>query len=165
MTIASFRWFKCPAPSKFSIDSKVLFTLVFFPPISVPSCPLSIFSIFYSSRPRPPAFLSSPFCTAIFPPTPPPLWPPHRHRECSWSSWTTCSTGSAAAGRPPTWSCCCSAAARSPTGWPPRCYSARPRASARSCSKSSSRSLPCECGWLRSPSADVMPAPGHLSAY
>eukprot|EP00069_Balaena_mysticetus_P021246 bmy_13557T0 len=64
----------------------------------------------------------------------------------SWSSWTTCSTGSAAAGKRPTWSCCCSAAARSRTGWPPRCCSARPRASARSCSRSSSRSRPCECG-------------------
>ncbi|XP_015426389.1 PREDICTED: rap guanine nucleotide exchange factor-like 1 isoform X3 [Myotis davidii] len=60
----------------------------------------------------------------------------------SWSSWTTCSTGSAAGGRRPTWSCSCSAAARSPTGWPRRCCSARPRASACSCSRSSSRSRP-----------------------
>lgn len=70
----------------------------------------------------------------------------HAHRGCSWNSWTMCSMGSAAAGRRPTWSCCCSVAARSRTGWPPRCCSARPRASARSCSRSSSRSRPCECG-------------------
>lgn len=95
-------------------------------------------------------FLLHVLCAAIFPPASPLPWPPLcRHRGCSWSSWTMCSTGSVAAGRQPTWSCCCSAAARSLTGWPLRCCSVRPRASGCSCSRSSSRSPPCECFWWR----------------
>lgn len=64
----------------------------------------------------------------------------------SWNSWITCSTGSGAGGRRRTWSCCCSAAVKCSTGWARSCCSARGWASAPTCSRSSSRSLPCELG-------------------
>lgn len=64
----------------------------------------------------------------------------------SWNSWITCSTGSGAGGRRRIWSCCCSAAAKCSTGWARSCCSARGWASAPTCSRSSSRSLPCESG-------------------
>lgn len=118
------------------------------------SCPC--FLLFATLPPLPFGPSLRPVATRPLTPPPPPPYilpsapsPPalhHAHRGCSWNSWTTCSMGSAAAGRRPTWSCCCSVAARSLTGWPPRCSSARPRASAHSCSRSSSRSRPCECG-------------------
>lgn len=164
----SIRCFKRLAACKLSVDGRVLLMLVV-PPPSPPLHPV-LSPLFLFSTPLAPALLpvlaprlplSSP--APRLHPTP---WRPFCRRGCSWSSWTTCSTGSAAAGRRPTSSCCCSAAARSPTGWPPRCCSARPRASARSCSRSSSRSRPCECGrprrgrpWPASSPSMTPPAP------
>lgn len=57
MTITSIRWFKCPAPSKFSIDSGILFTLVvFFPHLCrILSC-LRFF--YFLLLPPPPSCLS-----------------------------------------------------------------------------------------------------------
>lgn len=74
----SIRWFKRLAPSKCSIDGRVLFTLAVPPHLCcILSCPRFFFlSIFHPSHARPPAIPSSPLGTAILPPTPPRLGRP-----------------------------------------------------------------------------------------
>lgn len=87
------------------------------------------------------------------------------HPSPSWNSWITCSTGSGAGGRRRTWSCCCSAAVKCSTGWARSCCSARGWANAPTCSRSSSRSLPCEwgaAGGLQGGPCRARPAPDSV---